>query len=309
MLLEAPLPLERITSHLDPSEVPRLVAGSALRLLLSAPVEEHKPEGKGEAGPQLEDGENPMGSSIEALALLAAIKEMPRPVLTASLGDAHTLDHTSTVSALMDGRLFLPVMSAADESAQMGQAGTFMQPDGSMRLYPPCRAGVRCVGYTGDIRVQHAATAGGGSERKRGTFTGAVLQQMLYPAQFGEFERTGVWAAAKNRWCVLCYRSNMTAVVCSRRGDPDAARLDKDVILQYWTTIPDGPGNYASQHVLKRIPGVPDGLVGAMPMHRPQLCVWKCVPSTGRWMVDQSAMMWQPPPLATPRLGERLSDF
>lgn len=134
-----------------------------------------------------------------------------------------------------------------------------------------------------------------------------ILAAFKSRAQYRHFMETGATSRTSN-YCILCYRANITDIVLTRRGNPGATVIPHGTIIQYTRSLPDRPGGYRSEFLLKKQPDCDDGLVDCVPQWRPNLLYWY-IAENGRAMIDQSAMVWQEPVSQAPRMGETLADF
>lgn len=315
-----------LTSRIDPLDMPRVVSGVGIAELIA----EHK-----------EPAERPMMVPPEYRTLEKALQKLGPVQLCVELGKGQP-SQAEILEAIGSARAYLPLMTAEQESQQLGEAGRFGD-----RVYPACKFGAKCVGVTAGIRVMHRTKKTSSSEpppappssstavarvapcraelalhdddeddvteiapetKDEKSFQGAVLQAHMTPSAYEYFMKTGK-APDESSPCIACYRCNVMDVVLARRGNPEGARLAADVAYQAWRVVPNGEGNYDSSQVFTRQPGVNDGLRDTFVKWRPGLLFWERSEPHGRWMINQSALMWRAPSDTAPAVGEALQDF
>jgi hypothetical protein len=134
-----------------------------------------------------------------------------------------------------------------------------------------------------------------------------VLQAFKDRDQYRHFMETGSSLDHPN-YCILCYRANLSFIVLAKRGNPHNTKVKQSP--QYTRSLPDNPRGYRKEYMLSKSPDFEDDvIVDCVPMWRPNLLYWVFDDVTGRWMIDQSVMMWHAPTTQAPRLGESLGDF
>jgi hypothetical protein len=325
---------------IDEADAPRVVTGAGIAEFVSS-------SSSAAAAAATETKEDALLPPPELGGLVRALKRLG-PVKLAMELTAVQPSQADIIQAITCNRAFLPEMSAADVAKQLGEAGTFGDRTYAECMFGrKCQgltAGIRVMHDT-DVTVAAAAAppvakakakavaTGPGAkssasfddfslaaEDRKETkapaatagastvFRGAVLQAHIFPGAYDYFMSTGNWPEEKSP-CILCYLSNITDVLMAMRGNPEGAILAPDVAYQAWKVVSDGEGHYDSVHLFKRIPGVKDGIYDSCLMWRPGHLFWVRTKPHGRWMVDQSALLWQAPSDTAPAVGEPLAGF
>lgn len=228
------------------------------------------------------------------------LADLPRPRLVMEQ-DMRT-DSADIQHLLRQRRVMLPVLTASFESMLLAEAGSHTIPmeTGPARelTFPECARGAQCIGNTHRLH--------GFPEKK----PGVVLTALMFPEEYQMFLETGT-APLERRPCILCCRAHLTHFILSLR--PNFQRLngvDTGFTCQLYRNLQDDPDGYFSQFMLRpvatRYEGFMDCIVG---YHHSQLRAFRDPEQGGRWVIDQSGMVYEEPPAPHVQPGETFRDF
>lgn len=189
----------------------------------------------------------------------------------------------------------LPLMTAAMESELLQEAGTFSVPGkpGLVRTYAPCKRGEDCV-----ARRDHML---------HGPKGGFVLMGFMYEEEYNHFMETGT-GPMEPRACVLCLRAHVTSYILSLRHHfKRVDEVEGGFVCHCVRNLVDQPGGYNSVDVFRPSPHRWEGLVDPIAAYNVSKLVAR--KRNQRWMVDQSAMVWQKPEVPKPLLAESVQSF
>lgn len=220
----------------------------------------------------------------EILARLQPVElyvEMDRPV---SSERAQELISSGTAS--------LPTLTASFESRLLCEAGKFPCEEAEMgiRDFPPCKLGYDC--------------------RCRKDF-GFICMAILWPDEYETFMNKNQLPPA-NRICVLDHRCSVSDLVYSQRQQTAAhspSIIKDNQLLQQYRNMSECKEGYYDTDILKHPASARwEGMIGALATYRKHRLLLKQKPS-GQRFLDQSAMVWRPPPIPIPQIGETNRDF
>ena len=209
-------------------------------------------------------------------------------------------------SLIKNGSRYIPVFSAAYESALLGRAGSHARPDGRGRItYPECSNHAECVAMRFPIRVRG----------NPGNVRPMILTQLLFEDEYKKMMRDGT-LQVESRPCILCLRHALYAFVSSIRRcrkSEDIIQVDQSTLKQTHTVQLDQPGEYDSVLAIHPL-GVGssreyEGFVAPfIPYRKSKLRVYLDGASQ-RWMVDQSSLLYTPREVYQVRVGETRQSF
>lgn len=189
-------------------------------------------------------------------------------------------------------------LHASHDTALLVRAGTFHTERGDCKL-PACLRGERCQARQLPIV---------GMEHAPEVFT---LAQILTPTEL-EYLRIHLQVPADTprRRCVLCYRADVSTAAAFVEANRDVkAPTTEPGVLRFYCTV-NRPDGYLDKYCL-----LPDqrGLVVPFlthPVPRVVASQLRVVcDARNNWRIDQSRLVWRPPPPVVPQAGERVSDF
>lgn len=212
--------------------------------------------------------------------------------------------------SLREGRLVMPHLRASFERQLLAQAGRWPVLDAkgrataTSREFPACALGELCVGRT--VKFRHLPPGG------------VVFTSLMFPEEYEMLLETGVSLTAA-RPCVLCCRKLLAEWVLACRAkamehDVGAAKPREDApwqmqqtrVRQFFYNSVDVEDGYKERYVLQ--PSANEPLVHPLVMlSRDVIFARQC--ATGRWLIDQTAIEWAPPPDLRPGMGETHEDF
>jgi len=206
---------------------------------------------------------------------------------------------------MREGRASLKLQLADHESSIFAQAGRFQRADGSFAVYPACMKGKEeCIGYT-----------------NYSSFPGLTEPIVFTAVMFPNEVEHGSSSTHIQRMCIACSRYLLVSHVVlvrrlAMRGGPELLQPDESrpferkcaQILQLYRNLCDMEGGYSSEYMVH--PSVNEPIIDPMArLNRTRLRAYRDASQGGRWCIDQSAIVWKPAALATPRTGESVQDF
>jgi hypothetical protein len=212
------------------------------------------------------------------------------------------LSHSDLMSHLRGRRVVLPVFTAEFESQLLAEAGTHsvsMKSGHTVEFsFPPCCRGADCVGMTSRLPGFCEAVPG------------VVLMAMMTPEEFQVFMETSV-PPRVSRSCILCHRAHVSSFILSLRPNYNRVNgVSSGFTCQLYRNLCDEPGGYYKVYTLHPNPTRYEGIFDAIvSFTRRQLFAFRDASQGGRWVIDQSSMVYLDPPLLHPNTGESLQDF
>lgn len=207
--------------------------------------------------------------------------------------------------AMRVGRLNLPILTAQHESLIYAQSGTFPSPvDGSVSVYPPCRKGIKCLAYTNWKEFP-------------GLTEPIILTAVMFPNEMNN-QSANVHIS---RLCIAC--SRFLIVDCAlayqelcMTGGGDAVQPTNTApyerkavgIVQFYGNLYDRKGGYMEEYTIRPTSQQPH----IQPLARLNLSKMTCFKDDkegGRWRVDQSRILWVPPTIPNPGVGQTMQSF
>ena len=205
--------------------------------------------------------------------------------------------HEDIVKQLRNHEAFLPLLSADYESALLAEAGTHPVRMESGRVdsykFPACCRGNECVGMTYRL---HGFTA---------QCPGVILTALMMPAEYQLFMETHT-APLQQRCCILCARAHLASFILTLRANQERLPLvDRSFSCQLYRSACNSPGGYKPSCMLlpssKRFEGIFDPVVGFFVS---KLRAVQDPAQGGRWVIDQSAMVFTERPQLMPTVAE-----
>lgn len=211
-------------------------------------------------------------------------------------GQAASLTQQDAHRGLRMRYLFVPVYGAAHESALLMQAGRF-QFGAALRDLPPCLFGRTCVATRMDA----------GRPLIPQLTEPITLMRAMTPAQLDELVLEG--RAPRGRApCVLCHRFVVSAYVhfmrTMRPGVVPEGEARREV-AQLWCNRVDCADGYRRQAIL--LPRDDEVVMNALV--EPTLRFLRAHRHGTQWRVHQEALVWRPPEIPAPLVGESKADF
>ncbi len=233
---------------------------------------------------------------------------VPTPVFFMADNPAQPLDQAIVCERIRQGFLDIPTLRSEYESKLLVQAGPMPLRDGTILQLPPCMFGNECFGTLEWTNIQ-------------GLTEPITLMQAMLPADFAILTRDRTQPSYK--WpCVLCHRKMPTEAVQYFRhlDEVDKSRVlpvnttrtfvcreNPDEIHQLWRNLENVEGGYYSERIFKANPR--EGVFAPLVENNVAALVATKQPSSGRWVINQNALIWRPPVMEKPHLGESLSNF
>lgn len=256
-----------------------------------------------QAGADKDAIENPLIELDTSRILGQCLSRLVKPALV----DDRTgkpLSGEDMVRRIRQGQAEIPEFLADYESQLLKEAGEFTI-TGSQLKFPACMHGNNkqqpCVGMARGFRVD------GQPERVR-----FVLTAFMYAHEYQRLHETGNTPDIK-RPCVACHRLDVMTCVYTARGcatasdSKSSSALTHETLVQCFTNRCDVQGGYYRRCVT--LPDGFEGLVGPLADFRDSYLVARRERTTGRWCVDQSAMIWKPPAARDIQIGDKGSTF
>ncbi len=237
-------------------------------------------------------------------------KRIAAPVFFMANNPAQQMDQKFVCQQLRQGFLDIPTLLADYESRLLVQSGPMPLPDGSFLQLPHCMFGNECFGTLEWTNI-------------RGLTEAITLMQAMLPADFQALVQQRKQPSYK--WpCVLCHRKMPTEAVqyfrhldevdksrpppvLQRSSRVFVTRENPDEIHQLWRNLENVQGGYFSERIFKANPS--EGIFAPLVENNVAALVARKQTGTGRWVIDQSALVWKPPVIAQPRLGESMANF
>lgn len=252
--------------------------------------------------------------------LLQKLQRIPVTAARQSLfGD--TVADDQLIAMTKQRSIQLPLFTAEYEASLLRQSGpSFCVTANKTVCYPPCVNGEQCIATQLPLQVRDLSGSESASSQapqhdmKRDPTHALVLMQILYEDEHAALLATGS-IHVEPRPCVLCMRYALyDFVLCYRSNRRDAeqgAQLDPGRIrlLQVYRSLVDEPGGYRSDQVVLPEPLCWEGFVDPFVAYRYSLLRVVYDTRSSCWFVDQRALLYEPPVVATPRVGETISHF
>jgi hypothetical protein len=228
------------------------------------------------------------------------VKNLTKPQF--ALERDNGMSHDDLVNHLKTRRVVLPVFTAEFESQLLAESGchviTMKSGHESEYIFPACCRGTDCVGITGLLPGFNKSVPG------------VVLTSMMTPEEYQVFLETKV-APRESRSCILCHRAHVTSFILSLR--PNYRRVhgvSSGFSCQLYRNLCDEPGGYYKMFTLQPHPTRFEGIFDALVVFsRSRLWAFKDKTQNGRWVIDQSMMVFVDAPLLQPKVGESLQLF
>lgn len=283
-------------------------------------------------------------SDFKAQELLQKLLSLPVAVPRVQLF-GNGIEDDQLVELVQQRAVELPLFKSDFECALLREAGTSRYvPTNKTVVFPPCCNGDQCMGTLVPLQVSQpepndskssstpsfvsdasAATAtqspgltvdtNNHLENDDGLPTKAlVLMQILYPDEFDTLTRNGS-IHVEPRPCVLCMRYRLyDFVLClrsNRRDELHGSVPDPNHIREYqlYRSLVDEPGGYRGDQMVKPDTVNWEGFADPFVAYRYPLLRAVYDTRSSCWFVDQRALMYEPPSVATPQVGEKVSHF
>lgn len=214
-------------------------------------------------------------------------------------------------SSQFDGKMFaeklrnrhvrLPLFTVAYETELLAEAGAFKRPGskfGRVVEYPACSQGAKCVGTRFPIQM-------------KGELKGRpmVFMALLFEDEYKALLRDGSLSAMTPRPCLLCHRFFLYDFVIAlrhRQLDAQEMTVPETTVRQTHRIRVEEPGGYKNGCIVHPDAGRYEGFVDPfVHFNTAQLRVFRDN-NTGRWHVDQSALIWNTPTVPYVVPGESL---
>lgn len=227
------------------------------------------------------------------------IQNMPRPEFVDLMH--HGVNNQTHVERIHQRIVMLPIQRAELESVLLAEAGIFavsMQ-DEQKRTYsfPACMRGPKCEGMTAQLPGFTAETPG------------AILTAFMFQHEYDAFLETGM-PIAQPRCCVLCMRAAFSDfALLTRNNCGIRMTLPSDFSVQVYRNLMDEVGGYYQAYLwtpFRREEGFADCMAI---FTRSALRAFQDPTQSNRWVIDQSAMVYQPPQPMPFVLNETVEDF
>lgn len=191
----------------------------------------------------------------------------------------------------------LPVLTTHDEVRLLGESGTFPWTDASGRVhritYPPCRNGDDCIGRRGGAMQRLV----GLTDALRGCppdHPGVVLTAIVFPYEWTR-QTPSEPRPGDARPCVLCYRILLSDYVYQMRWSGTVRTATAPVVQLYANPV-NTEGGYVGDFMIRPQSPMNDYLTDACAEFRYlHLRMRRDESQGGRWVVDQTDMVYQPP--------------
>lgn len=234
-------------------------------------------------------------------AFQQAVSNAPPPSYFLENDDSRQIDTETIQQQLREKRLELQIQTASLESELLAQAGEF-----AGFRYPACMNGIdACVAAKGTI-------PGMNGEK------GIVLMGFMFQSELNEFKRTKRVPFHGERPCVLCCRCHPARVTLAMRSimmrgaegllRPAAAYEKKAIqVVQCYRNLENLPGGYYREYMFHSHVNEPT-IDPIVKLNQERLRAYKDA-TTGRWIIDQSALVFDKPVAPIPTIGENLNSF
>jgi len=216
----------------------------------------------------------------------------------------HSLSQIEIERQLKENKLQLCCLDADFESSLLAQASIEKLKDhnGILRQFPLCRNRSNCVGST--IKIPYLTEK-------------IILTALMFPHEYEEFLNNGTTPRI-DRPCILCCRFILVDfdITCRellmlgssghlKQSNEKSWHMESMQIMQIYYNKLDCEGGYYSQFCLTPRPREPL-LQPIVRLNRLRLRAHKV---NNRWYIDQSALVWKPPIIPTPIMGESVKNF
>ncbi len=233
---------------------------------------------------------------------------LPVPIFFLAENPAQQLDQVVVCQRLRQGFLDIPTFTAQYESKLLVQSGPMPLSDGQVLQLPPCMFGNKCFGTLEWTNIN-------------GLTEPITMMQAMLPADFAALTSPQAIQPAYKWPCVLCHRKmpseavqyfrhldevDKSAVLPSKTARTFVHRENPDEIHQLWRNLENVRGGYFAERIFKANPH--EGIFAPLVENNVAALV-SLKDGTGRWVIDQSALVWKPPVMINPNLGEPLSHF
>lgn len=220
-------------------------------------------------------------------------------------GDVRIPTQKEAIHHLRHRVLSLPLYTAKHESQLLMQAGTFSFGKETY-TFPPCMFGRQCVASR--MRTDYRGRT---QSDIQGLTEPIVLMRAMSPDQWDHFVKTKIPPPGQSP-CVLCHRENLAEYVhyvrltmTSGSALAHVSSEEPNEVAQLWYNNFDCPGGYFKQHML--VPREREVVVA--PIVEQGYWSLKAYRSGIMWRIQQEALLWKPPRVMEPKIGEKLENF
>lgn len=188
---------------------------------------------------------------------------------------------TDVVRQLRARTYELPLMTASYEQMLLEEAGEYVDADGHTRVWPACWRGTGCVVHQLALHNAPAVLP--------------ALRQLVFPS-----ELEGIWTSpvlrVERRMCLLCTRHATTQAILTQRQMHNVS-AGPGTLLQIYRNPIDCEDGYSSAVCLSPSPMHWEGFMHSVVMVQTHLLCWDRRSTDRRWFIDQSQLLYRPPPL------------
>jgi hypothetical protein len=227
--------------------------------------------------------------------------------------------------ALRKGIIRHIVLPCDVESELLAESGRFKHVNNNVYDFPPCMRGSDCVGMTLDFPGMHATeNLTYDAEEKKYT-SGFVFTQLMFPDEYADFIQNQI-QPQNQRPCVACCRHLATMAVlairsCNASVSPGMNAipeiqmfLNREVIQLYRNLVDQVGGYYSENSLIPRAQGDepivnPICMLNLSSVKVRRLSNSGLTPGGNRRYLDQSLLVYRPPQLPTPGIGQSLQSF
>lgn len=250
--------------------------------------------------------------------LLDKMKRLPVAAVRIQLFGNGVTDE-QLIQMTKERALELPLLTSDHENLLLRESGkSWCSTTQKHVLFPPCVHGEQCKAYTIPLQVSQLhpdAASSSAADSKLDSVKPLILTQILYPHEYDALTRSGS-IHVEPRPCVLCMRYALyDFVLCLRNNRRDSSNSDHVVepesigLHQLYRSLVDEPGGYVRDQMMMPEAQSWEGFVDPFVVYRYSRlrAVYDTVSSC--WFVDQRALLYRMPEVASVRVGETVAHF